>query len=62
MADRLSRLSADDPVREFLLAADPLNCGAQMVFFERGVFSKEINVKLEQQLAGYSALALARAD
>ncbi len=60
MADRLSRLSADDPVRQFLLAADPLNCGAQIVLFERGAFSKEINATLEQQLTSYSALALGR--
>jgi hypothetical protein len=60
MADRLSRLNADDPLRQFLLAADPLNCGAQVVFFQRNVFSKEINTKLEQQLAGYSSLALSR--
>jgi hypothetical protein len=60
LADRLGRLSVDDPVREFLLAADPLNCGAQMVLFERGVFAKEINVRLQQQLTSFAALALAR--
>ena len=59
MADRLSRLDDQDPVRAFLLAADPANCGAQAVFLERGVFSKEINAKLQQQLASYSAQAFA---
>ena len=59
MADRLSRLDDQDPVCAFLLAADPANCGAQAVFLERGVFSKEINAKLQQQLASYSAQALA---
>jgi hypothetical protein len=60
MADRLSKLNADDPFRQFLLAADPLNCGAQIVSLERNVFPKEINTKLEQQLASYSSLALTR--
>jgi hypothetical protein len=60
MGERLSKLGDDDPVRALLLAAEPANCGAQAVFLEQNVFSKEINAKLEQQLASYSAVALAR--
>ena len=60
MAERLSRLGDDDPVRALLLAAEPANCGAQAVFLEQNVFSKEINARLAQQLASYSAAALAR--
>ena len=59
LAPRMVRLTASDPVREFLMAADPLNVGAQAMLYEK-ISVKDIKTKLEQQLIGYSSLALAR--
>ena len=60
LADRLVRLAAGDPMREFLLATNPLNCSAQMVLYEKATLTKDLRTRLEQQLAGYSAVALGR--
>jgi len=60
LADRLSRLDAKDPIREFLLASDPLNCGAQVVLYTNSTTTKDVKTKLEQQFVAYSGLALAR--
>ena len=53
------RLTADDPLREFLLTADPLNCSAQIVLFEKADPLKETRSRLEVQLTSYSSAALA---
>lgn len=60
LAERLSKLPPNDPIREFLLAQDPLNGIAQAVLYEKASSVKELRLKLEQQLADYSALALGR--
>ncbi len=59
LAPRMVRLTASDPVREFLMAADPLNVGAQAFLYEK-ISVKDIKTKLEQQLISYSSLALSR--
>ena len=60
LAGHLVRLFADDPIREFLLSPNPLNCSAQIVLYEKADATKEIKDQLEQQLADYSAIALSR--
>ena len=60
LADRLVRLIADDPIREFLLSPNPLNCSAQIVLYEKANPTRGIKDQLEQQLADYSAVALSR--
>jgi len=59
LAPRMVRLMASDPVREFLMAADPLNVGAQTLLYGK-ISVKDIKTKLEQQLMSYSSLALSR--
>ena len=64
LPDRLLRATATNPARDLLLATDPLNCGAQKVLYEKESANKEakgeLKNRLEQQLTGYSAAALAR--
>ena len=59
VADR-AKIDPTDPVAEFLLASDPLNCAAQLLFYEKGNVNREIKTTLEQQMIGYSSTALAR--
>jgi hypothetical protein len=58
----LGRAGDGDPLRDLLFAADPLNCGAQIVFYKKEIASdnasKENKNKMESQLATYSANAL----
>jgi hypothetical protein len=56
--DRLLRVN--NPIRDFLLLPDPLNCGAQIIFYKQEGASKEIRTKMEQQLMSYSGAALAQ--
>ncbi len=60
LGDRVLRLAKGDPIREFLLAADPLNCGAQIVLYQKGDPNREIRTRLEQQLTAYSVSILTR--
>jgi hypothetical protein len=60
MPDRAVRIAENNPLRDLLIAVDPLNCGAQMVLYHRKDVSKELQTTLEQQLAAYSAFALHR--
>ena len=50
----------ENPIRALLFATDPLNCGAQVVFYRRGVLGMERKNNLERQLASYSGYALSR--
>jgi hypothetical protein len=59
MANR-PRIEPGEPVGDFLLASDPLNCGAQVVFYEKASPGKDLKARLEQQLASYGSMALAR--
>ena len=59
--ERRETLSAEDSMHKFLLDDNPLNCGAQAVFYRKAIGIKpEIKTKLEGQLLKYSSLALAR--
>jgi hypothetical protein len=51
-----------DSTTEFLLTADPLNCSAQLLFYEKidARRNKELRTTLEQQIANYSSAAMAR--
>lgn len=60
LADRVLWLSMAAPLREFLLAPDPLNCGAQIALYTNKSTNKKFKLKIEQQLTNYSANALAR--
>ena len=55
------RLDPQDPTTEFLLLANPLNCGAQLLFYEKADLkkNKELKTALEQQFVGYSSAAVA---
>ncbi len=57
-----ARLDPKDPTTEFLLLANPLNCGAQLLFYEKSDLkkNKELKTTLEQQFVGYSSAAVAR--
>ena len=46
------KIDPKDPIDEFLLAANPLNCGAQLVFYEKG--------KHEQGDQGHAGAAVRR--
>lgn len=54
------KLNPKDPMHEFLLASDPLNCGAQLTFYEKGHPTVELKTRLEEQFLVYSSLAMAR--
>ncbi|MCD4726981.1 MAG: hypothetical protein K8R46_04935 [Pirellulales bacterium] len=54
------KLDPKDPMHEFLLASDPLNCGAQLTFYEEGHQTPELETRLEDQFLVYSSLAMAR--
>jgi hypothetical protein len=60
MPDRAVRIVENNPLRDLLIAADPLNCGAQIVLYHRKDISKEIQATMAQQLAAYSGYALHR--
>ncbi len=53
------KISPEDPKDEFLLASNPLNCGAQLIFYGRGDVKKEVKATIEQQFVAYSSMALA---
>jgi len=57
-----AKFDPKDPTIEYLLAANPLNCGAQLLFYEKAEpkKNKELRTTLEQQFADYSSEALAR--
>ncbi|MCE5301999.1 MAG: hypothetical protein LLF97_02690 [Planctomycetaceae bacterium] len=59
LAERLAWVPAGDPVRDFLLSPDPLNCEAQIILHEKADVVRDIKAKLEQQLADLSAEAMA---
>ncbi len=54
------KLDPKDPMHEFLLASDPLNCSAQLTFYEEGHPTPELNTRLEDQFLEYSSFAMAR--
>jgi hypothetical protein len=62
MVNSHARIDTSDPVGELLLAPSLLNCNAQLAFYKNKDTSlgKEVKIKLEQQLAAYSSMALAR--
>ena len=53
-------LDPKDPMHEFLLASNPLNCSAQLTFYEEGHPTAELETRLEDQFLVYSSLAMAR--
>ncbi|MFZ1934230.1 MAG: hypothetical protein WCB27_12565 [Thermoguttaceae bacterium] len=57
-----ARFDQKDPTTEFLLLSNPLNCGAQVLFYERPDVkkNKELKTTLEQQFLAYSSEAVAR--
>jgi hypothetical protein len=59
LANRLVRVIATDPISGFLLAPDPINCGAQLLLYQKPNSSMEIRNRMEQQLTGYSSGLLA---
>ena len=61
-ADKSPRLVANDPVAEFLLSPNPLNCVAQVLFYEKSDVkkNKELRATLERQFVTYSSAAMAR--
>jgi hypothetical protein len=56
------RLDPTDAITEFLLLPNPLNCGAQLLFYEKSDAkrNKELKTTLEQQFVTYSSTAVAR--
>jgi hypothetical protein len=60
LGDRVVRAAQGDPIRDFLMASDPLNCNAQIVLYQKAAANREVKAKLEQQLAEYGAQALGR--
>ncbi len=59
--ERRETLNAEDSMHKFLLEDNPLNGGAQAVFYRKAIGIKaEIKTKLEGQLLKYSSLALGR--
>ncbi len=60
LVDHHVQLDPKDPVHEFLLARDPLNCRAQLTFYEKGNPSAELKTTLEEQFLDYGSQATAR--
>jgi hypothetical protein len=58
MLERFARLDANDPVRQFLLAPDPLTADAQVLLYEKGRMNKDVRTDLEKLLADYSSSVL----
>ena len=54
------RLDPKDPMHEFLLSPDPLNCEAQLVLYRKADLTKETKTTLEDQFLDYGAFAMAR--
>lgn len=54
------RLAPKDPMHEFLLSPNPLNCEAQLVLYQKADLTKEIKTTLEDQFLDYGAFAIAR--
>jgi|GEM_PF-2832969 len=54
------KLDPKDPMHEFLLASNPLNCGAQLMLYEKANPTAELETRLEDQFLVYSSLAMAR--
>ena len=53
-------IDPEEPLHRWLLASDSLNCGAQMVLYEKARTPREIKPLIERQFAAYSSDALAR--
>ncbi|MBN1393889.1 MAG: hypothetical protein JW959_02575 [Pirellulales bacterium] len=51
-------LNPKDPMHEFLLASDPLNCSAQLAFYEKGRLTPELKTRIEEQFLEYGSLAM----
>lgn len=51
-------INPDDSLHKFLLEDSPLNCGAQVLLYNKAA-KPELRAKLEQQLVGYSSQAMA---
>ena len=60
LAGRPGGFDPKEPMCEFLLAADPRNCGAQLIFYKKADTPKDTKVTLEKQFLDYSSKALAR--
>jgi len=60
LVERHVRLDPKDPMHEFLLASNPLNCGAQLTIYEKADPTAEVKTRLEEQFLDYSSLAMAR--
>ena len=60
VAGRFEKFDPRDPIREYLLAADPLSCDAQIVIYANAGTSKDTRARLEQIFANYSSTALNR--
>lgn len=54
------KLDPKDPMHEFLLASNPLNCSAQLTFYEKGRPTPKLKTRLEDQFLEYSSFAMAR--
>ena len=60
LANHPGGLDAKEPTCEYLMTADPRNCGAQLVFYKKADTSKEMKATVEQQFLDYSSKAMAR--
>ncbi len=60
LVQRGVKLDPKDQMHEFLLAAKPINCEAQLLLYERASTSEELKTRLEEQFLGYGSLAMAR--
>jgi hypothetical protein len=60
LVDNRARFDSKDPIEEFLLAANPLNCGAQVMIYDKAKPNRDVKIALEQQFITYSSLALAK--
>jgi hypothetical protein len=55
-----AKIDPKEPIDEFLLAPTLLNCGAQLVIYQKAFPDKELKAVLEQQLLGYGSQVLSR--
>ena len=60
LVESRARIDEKDPIDEFLLSPTPLNCTAQLLFFEKGNVNRDIKAALEQLFVSYSSMAMAR--
>jgi len=59
VASHVSQFDASDPIRDFLLAPDPMNCGAQTILYEQSGLSQELKRRLEKSMTDYGSHAVA---